>query len=187
MHDRWRAGDAALTSYANLEAENIRLRSDHITMAGSHEQHMQKTLERMNLKIHDVISDLTGVSGLNVIRAILAGERNPVALLALCDGQIRKNKAQWMQEALEGTWKAEHLFALRQALEGWEFYQKQMGQCDQAIEKVLREIVGPEPTDGPKPPPRRPSAGASTRQRSRDCMSCSGGCVGARIRPKYRA
>jgi len=71
----------------------IRLRTDHITMAGSHEQHMQKALDRMNLKIHDVISDLTGVSGLKMIEAILEGQRNPVALLALCDAQIQKNKA----------------------------------------------------------------------------------------------
>src|SRR5215469_3473654 len=62
-----------------------RLRTDHITMAASCEQHMQKALERMNIKFHDVISDLTGVSGLKVVRAILAGQRNPMALLALCD------------------------------------------------------------------------------------------------------
>src|ERR1041385_1054049 len=62
----------------------IRLRSDHIVMAGSHEQHMQKALERMNLKIHDVISNLTGVSGLKLVQAIIQGQRNPVALLALC-------------------------------------------------------------------------------------------------------
>jgi transposase len=65
----------------------LRLRTDHVTMADSHEQHLQKALDRMNLKIHDVISDLTGVSGLKMVEAILAGERNPVALLALCDPQ----------------------------------------------------------------------------------------------------
>jgi hypothetical protein len=59
-------------------------------MAGAHEQQMQKALERMNLKIHDVISDLTGMSGLKMVEAIVAGERNPVALLALCDPQIQK-------------------------------------------------------------------------------------------------
>jgi hypothetical protein len=69
-----------------------RLRADHLTMAGSHEQHMQKALERMNLKIHDVISDLTGVSGLKVVRAILKGERRPGELLALCDEQIQKKR-----------------------------------------------------------------------------------------------
>jgi len=128
----------------------LRLRADHIVLAGSHEQHMQKALERMNLKIHDVISDLTGVSGLKMIQAILAGQRNPVALLALCDPQVQKRKAERMCAALEGTWKDEHLFALRQAHEAWQFYQAKISECDQAIEGVLRELAGP---DDPKNPP----------------------------------
>ena len=125
-----------------------RLRADHITLAASHEQHMQKALERMNIKFHDVISDLTGVSGLRVIRAILAGERNPMALLALCDRQIQKKKAARVCESLVGTWREEHLFALRQALAGWEFYQRQIAECDQALGAVLKEITKDEP-----PPP----------------------------------
>src|SRR5882724_9845203 len=133
----------------------IRLRTDHITMAGSHEQHMQKALDRMNLKIHDVISDLTGMSGLKMIEAILAGERNPVALLALCDAQIQKNKAGRLRAALEGTWKEEHLFALRQAYELWQFYQKKIAECDQAIEKVLVVLAGPEDPKNPAPPPTK--------------------------------
>lgn len=72
----------------------LRLRQDHIEMAGSHVQHMQKALERMNIKFHSVISSLTGVSGLRVVRAILSGERDPGVLLSLCDVQIRKRKAQ---------------------------------------------------------------------------------------------
>jgi transposase len=129
----------------------LRLRTDHITMAGSHEQHMQKALERMNLKIHDVISDLTGVSGLKMIEAILTGQRSPVALLALCDVQIQKKKADRLRRALEGTWKAEHLFALRQAYELWQFYQKKIAECDQAIEEVLKELAGPEDPKNPAP------------------------------------
>jgi transposase len=129
-----------------------RLRTDHIVMAGSHEQHMQKALERMNLKIHDVISDLTGMSGLKMVEAILAGERNPVALVALCDPQIQKHKAGRLREALEGTWKEEHLFALRQAYELWQFYQKKIAECDQALEKILVELAGPEDPKNPAPP-----------------------------------
>ena len=71
----------------------LRVRTDHIAMAGSHEQHMQKALGRMNLKIHDVLSDLTGVSGLKMVQAMVKGERNAVALLALCEVQIQKKKA----------------------------------------------------------------------------------------------
>ncbi len=129
----------------------IRVRTDHITMAASHEQHMQKALDRMNLKIHEVLSDLIGASGLKMVEAIIKGERNPVALLVLCDPQVQKNKAAQLRAALEGTWKEEHLFALRQAYEAWQFYQSKIAECDQAIEKVLTEIAGPE--DPAKPAP----------------------------------
>jgi len=130
----------------------LRLRTDHIVMAGSHEQHMQKALERMNLKIHDVISDLTGVSGLKMVEAILAGQRNPVALVALCDPQIQKHKTKELRAALEGTWKEEHLFALRQAYELWQSYQQKIAECDQAIEAVLQVVAGPEDPKNPAPP-----------------------------------
>lgn len=133
----------------------LRLRQDHIAMAASHVQHMQKALERMNVKVHDAISSLTGVSGLKIVRAILGGERDPEVLLQLCDAQIRKKKAQRVRESLRGTWKAEHLFALRQALAGWEFYQARMLECDQAIEQVLQELTRGhddyEPPSKPRP------------------------------------
>ncbi|MCX6929482.1 MAG: IS110 family transposase [Verrucomicrobia bacterium] len=130
----------------------IRVRTDHITMAASHEQHMQKALDRMNVKIHEVISDLTGESGLSMIRGILDGLRHPAALLALCDRQVQEKKAERMLAALEGTWKEEHLFALRQAYELWKFYQDKISECDEAIEKVLQEIAGPEDPAKPAPP-----------------------------------
>ena len=142
----------------------LRLRSDHIVMAGSHEQHMQKALERMNLKIHDVISDLTGLSGLKMVAAILAGERHPAALLALCDPQIQKNKAGRLRAALEGTWKDEHLFALRQAYELWQSYQKKIAECDQAIEVVLKDLAGPEDPQAPAPPPATKRGGVNAPQ-----------------------
>jgi transposase len=142
----------------------LRLRADHIVMAGSHEQHMQKALERMNLKIHDVISDLTGVSGLKLVEALLRGERDPAVLLGLCDPQIQKRKADRLRAALEGTWKAEHLFALRQAHELWQFYQQKMAECDQQIEAVLKELAGPEDPQAPAPPPASKRGGVNTPQ-----------------------
>jgi transposase len=130
----------------------LRLRADHITLAASHEQHMQKALERMNLKIHDVISDLTGFSGLKMIEAILKGERRAGELLRLCDPQIQKRKEKELRAALEGNWKKEHLFALRQAYQGWQFYQGQIAECDGEIEQILRELAGPEDPQAPTPP-----------------------------------
>lgn len=140
----------------------LRLRTDHSTLAASHEQHMQKALERMNLKIHDVISDLTGVSGLNMIAAILAGERRAETLVALCDPQIQKKKADRLRAALEGNWKDEHLFALRQAHELWAFYQQKIAECDQAIEAVLKELAGPEDPQAPAPPAATKRGGVNT-------------------------
>jgi hypothetical protein len=128
-----------------------RLRADHIIGAASQVQKMQQALERMNIKFHDVISDLSGVSGLKVVRAILGGQRNPEQLLELCDVQIQKKKKDRVLESLRGVWAAEHLFALGQALSVWEFYQKLLAECDRQVEGVLQELAGPEsqpPTEG---------------------------------------
>lgn len=123
-----------------------RLRSDHIGLAAGQVQKMQQALERMNVKFHDVISDLTGVSGLKVVRAILEGEREPARLLALCDVQIQKHKARAVKESLRGTWRDEHLFALRQGLELWEVFQNKIADCDQALAKLLQQLAGPPPS-----------------------------------------
>lgn len=125
----------------------VRLREDHVGMAASHVQHMQKALERMNVKFHDVISDLSGASGMRVVRAILDGQRDPQRLLELCDVQIQQRKAQRVVESLRGMWQPEHLFALRQAVAAWDFYQGQIRECDQAIEQLLREMSGPPDGD----------------------------------------
>lgn len=135
-----------------------RLRSDHIIGAGSQLQKMQQALERMNIKFHDVISDLDGVSGLKVVRAILAGQRNPVALLLLCDPQIQKKKGERVIQSLRGTWAAEHLFALKQGLAAWEFYQELLVECDQQIEAVLKEMAGPEPPSSEPPAKSKPQS-----------------------------
>lgn len=130
-----------------------RLRADHISLAASHVQHMQKALERMNVKLHTVISSLTGASGLAVVRAILDGQRDPTKLLELCHAQIRDKKAQEVTEALRGTWAPEHLFALRQALQSWEHYQGQIGECDRQIQALLQDITfddGPGADTGKK-------------------------------------
>lgn len=125
-----------------------RLRGDHLIGAASQVQKMQQALERMNVKFHDVLSDLTGVSGLKVVRAILDGEREPARLLALCDVQIQQKKAKAVRESLRGCWKDEQLFALRQALELWETFQQKIAACDRQLEAQLRELAGPEPQDG---------------------------------------
>ncbi|MGH8323017.1 MAG: IS110 family transposase [Steroidobacteraceae bacterium] len=122
-----------------------RLRQDHVQIASSHILHMQKALDRMNVKIHEVLSDLMGASGRRLVQAILEGERDSERLLALCDAQVLRKKKERMHQALQGHWKAEHLFALRQALQGWEFYQQQIAACDREIEGTLQEIAALSP------------------------------------------
>jgi len=141
----------------------LRLRVDHISMAGSHVQHMQQALERMNIKLHDVISSLTGASGLAVIRAILDGQRDPQRLLPLCDVQIRRAKAERVTESLRGTWADEHLFALRQALQSWDHYQGQIAEVDRQVQALLF-VMCSDPTASE---PATPAQCTSRRPRKR--------------------
>jgi transposase len=133
-----------------------RLRQDHVEMGSTHILHMEKALDRMNLKIHDVLSQLTGVSGLRLIRAILAGERDAEKLVQLCDDQVLMKKRDRMIQALQGFWPEAQLFALRQALQGWEFYQAQIRACDKCIEAALKEITPAQPQPS-QAPARNPS------------------------------
>ncbi len=128
--------------------DDQRLRADHPIGAASQVQKMPQALERMNIKFHDVISDLTGVSGLKVVRAILQGERRPGERLALCDVQIQKKKSDRVKESLRGCWKKEQLFALRQGLELWETYQPKIAEADREMEALLQELAGPPSPEG---------------------------------------
>ena len=120
----------------------MRLRQDLVSMAAQHVQHMQKALDRLNVKLHVVISDITGVSGMKIIKSILAGQRQAEQLLLLCDEQILKSKRAAVLESLRGLWRKEHLFALRLALDSYENYQKQIAECDEQIAEVIREMDG---------------------------------------------
>lgn len=133
----------------------LRLRDDHIELGAMHIQHMHKALELMNIKLHRVISQIQGKSGLRIVEAILAGERDAEVLAGLCDGQILKHKRTEVIRSLAGTYQAEHLFALEQALAAWRFYQDQIQQCDAKIEALLEEMTAameaPEQIQPPKP------------------------------------
>jgi len=107
---------------------------------------MQKAMDRLNVKIHVVISDILGFSGMRIIKAILRGERDAEKLVALCDQQILKTKRAPMLEALRGLWRPEHLFALELAVDSYESYQKQIERCDERIAAALKEMSGGKPT-----------------------------------------
>src|SRR5947209_16949308 len=97
---------------------------------------MQKALEQMNLKLTEVVSDITGLTGMAIIRAILDGQRNPQALAALRDRRCKQSE-ETIARALQGTWREEHLFELRQAVELVAFYQQQIAACDRTTEAYL--------------------------------------------------
>lgn len=127
-----------------------RLREDHLRIAASHIQHLQRALDLMNVRLHVVLSQLHGVSGMRVIRAILEGERDPQKLAALCDAQILKAKRSEVIKSLQGYWQEHHLFALRQAVEGYEFCHRQAEACDRQIEALLERINRDRPPQSPK-------------------------------------
>jgi transposase len=148
------------------EEEICRLRGYHrqrqmlVEYRSHHIQHMQKALEQMNVKLHKVVADLTGTTGMAIMRAILAGERDPVALATLRDRRC-KNPAEVIAKSLEGTWRAEHLFALEQAVTLYDASTQQLAACDGQIEahlKTLPQRSGAEPAPAPA---RKPTTNRS--------------------------
>ena len=117
----------------------LRQRSMLVSYASHHIQHMQKALEQMNLKLSHVVSDITGLTGRGIIKAILSGERDPVKLAKLRDPRCKSSEAT-VARALEGHYREEHLFTLQQAVELVEFYQQQMTACDRQIEACLQQF-----------------------------------------------
>ncbi len=117
----------------------LRHRSMLVAYASHHIQHMQKALEQMNLKLAHVVSDITGLTGMAIIKAILSGERDPVKLAKLRDPRCKNSEAT-VARALEGHYREEHLFALQQAVELVDFYQHQITACDCQIEACLQQF-----------------------------------------------
>lgn len=138
---------AALRTY-------MRIRERHLEYAAAHMQHMQKALIHMNLQLHHVISDISGVTGLRIIRAIVAGERDPDVLATLRDARCRES-VQTIRAAMVGNYQPEHVFALAQALALFDFYQERVVDCDVQIERTLHFLcadkeVPQAPLDKPR-------------------------------------
>ena len=117
----------------------IRHRDMLVRTASSHIQHMQKALNQMNLHLHNVISDITGKTGLAIIDAILAGERDRNRLAALRDSRIKVDQAT-IAKSLEGNYRPEHVFTLRQSLELYRFYQRKIGEVDAQMQAMLQTL-----------------------------------------------
>ena len=131
----------------------IRQRDTLIKGASAHVQRMQKALIQMNLHLHKVISDITGLTGMKIIKAIVAGEREPQVLATLKDPRIKNSTAD-IALALTGDYRNEHLFVLKQELTLYEVYQQQITAVDAEIEKCLASFepktLAQPPTTGKK-------------------------------------
>jgi transposase len=123
-----------LRSYTRHRKNLISLGSDSV-------RRMQKALELMNIKIHTVISDILGKTGMKMVKAIVAGERDPQILLSLCDPRIKASQEEIIK-SLQGIWKEEYIFMLEQAVENYEFHQKQIKNCEEKIkQQLLRQVA----------------------------------------------
>jgi transposase len=137
----------------------LRQRERLVEYAAAHIQHMQKALMEMNLQLHHVVSDITGATGMRIIRAIVAGERNPDVLASYrdirCHSPVEKIRA-----SLVGNDRDEHIFALAQSLELYDFYQEKILACDLKLEEALNGVTV---RDGKQLPPL-PKARTKTKQ-----------------------
>jgi hypothetical protein len=150
LHGAFRPADPVCALRAYLRQRDTLTRN-----AATHIQHMQKALAQMNLRVDAAVSDITGATGMRIIRAILDGERDPQVLAGYRDPRC-KNSVQAIAAALEGNYRDEHLFALRQSVELWDFYGRQIAACDAAIERHLGTFeTEVDPEQAPLPPSKK--------------------------------
>jgi transposase len=128
-----------------------RQRATLLRTQGRYVQHMQKALTQMNIQLANVISDVAGVTGLKIVRAIVDGERDPQELAEYRDVRIKASREE-IAKSLHGNWRGEHLFALKQALAGFDFCVTQLGECDAEIEQRMKALHAHEgkPAKGKK-------------------------------------
>ena len=162
---------AALRAY-------LRQRERLLDYAASHIQHMQKALMQMNLQLHHVVSDITGATGMRIIRAIVAGERDPGVLAAHRDRRCHAS-VETIRQALTGNWREEHLFALAQALDAVRRLPgegRRLRRADRGGAEARCKAQSAKPV-GKLPPARRTTAAAQRpglRRLARRCTRCSG-------------
>jgi transposase len=115
-----------------------RQRNDLVRAAGRHIQRIQKAMTQMNIQLANVLSDVSGVTGQAIVKAILAGERDPHKLASLRDWRVKASEEQ-IARSLEGNWQEDLLFVLKQEQAGYEFCQQQMAECDRQLSQYLQQ------------------------------------------------
>ena len=141
----------------------LRYRDELVSARSTQSQHMQKALQQMNVQLTQVLSDVTGVSGMAIIQAILAGERDPVRLAALVDRRVRATPVQ-IQKALAGDYRPEHLFVLQQAFSLYGTYEEKINACDEQIVRETATLADKVDLQCKPLPPRKEGRPASKDQ-----------------------
>jgi transposase len=143
----------------------MRHRRQLVEMAAQHVQHMHQSLTQMNLQIQHVISDMTGATGLAIVDAIVAGERDPAKLVQLCDPRIKADQ-KTIEKSLLGNWREEHLFTLAQSLELYRSYLSQIVAAEEKIENMLGAFTPrADPEQKPLPVDHKKNRSAAKRRR----------------------
>ncbi len=146
----------------------LRHRGELVQMGVQHVQHMHKALTQMNLQIQHVISDITGTTGLAIVDAILAGERDPAVLAILRDPRIKAD-AETIQKSLVRNWQPEHLFVVKQSRLLYKTYQQEIAECDREIEQMVSAFESRvDPAQKPLPPDRKRNRNARKKRRKQN-------------------
>jgi len=135
-----------------------RLRGEYIQDAGRAVQHMQRALIQMNIQLPNAISDLSGVTGQAILRAMLKGERDPEKLAALRHRQVQASREE-IVHSLQGDWKEDIVFELRQAVDCYDFYQKQVGECDRQLKEYMAALPNRNLAEAVSEPTAKPEKG----------------------------
>lgn len=132
----------------------LRYRDELVCARSVQCQHMQKALQQMNVQLHQVFSDIAGVSGLRIIEAILRGQRDVKQLAALADSRVRASLAT-IEKALQGDYRAEHLFVLQSALDLYQAYERKIQSCDEQISAQMAQLPDKVNVKEEPAPPRK--------------------------------
>jgi len=150
----------------------VRQREMLVRYRAAHIQHMQKALQLMNVQLTRVLSDITGVTGMKIIRAMVAGERDGQALAAYRDERCKHSEAD-IVAALQGHYRREHLFALQQALSLYDIYDCKIRECDAELEALYRDLQAPEGGDGPLTRPPAPRSAKARKNQAHFDLAAS--------------
>jgi transposase len=147
----------------------VRDKANLVAESGDWVRRMQKSLDQMNVRVHRAVSDIDGVTGMAILRAIAAGERDARKLAKLRDPRCRKSEEE-IAEQLSGHWREDHLFSLQQALKMYEAIQQRIADYDREILRRLAAMQCQELRDQPPPPVKNPQKAKAIRKRGEEPM-----------------